>query len=201
LEFQLSTDRDLAEGFLEMKEAEAKDQHKSITGALKSAAASPEWEFEQINFVMCNRGLVVESNCHTKLKKLDVQEGKQNKLFADSAQSGECVLPPAGARRYEANYPRDRGRTLGTICTCEEIEGGTLAQACTASKLGPVERWWTQDDKLGITAQSETLPKSPEDGRISGILLIRIAFCHVSENLPPHCLVYVTMNIDFCLLC
>ena len=111
LEFQRSTDGDLAEGFLEVKEAEANDQHKSITGALKAAAASPEWEFEQINFVMCNRGLVVESNFHTKLKKLDVQEGKQNKLFADSAQSGECVLPPAGARRYEANYPRDRGRT------------------------------------------------------------------------------------------
>ena len=36
---------------------------------------------------------------------------------------------------------RDRGRTLGTMCTCEEIERGTHAQR--ASELGPVERWWT----------------------------------------------------------
>ena len=37
---------------------------------------------------------------------------------------------------------RDRGRTLGTMCTCEEIERGT--HACRASKLGPVEGWCTQ---------------------------------------------------------
>jgi len=41
LEFQRSTDRD--EEFLEVKEAEANEQHKSIIGALKAAA--PEWEF------------------------------------------------------------------------------------------------------------------------------------------------------------
>ena len=41
-----------------MKDAEAHEQHKSIIGALKAAA--PEWEFEQINFVVGNRGLVVE---------------------------------------------------------------------------------------------------------------------------------------------
>ena len=44
-----------------------------------------------------------------------------------------------------------RGRTLGTMCTCEETERGT--HAWKASKLGPVERWWTQDGKLGITIQ------------------------------------------------
>ena len=43
------------------------------------------------------------------------------------------------------------GRTLGTMCTCEEIERGT--HACRASKQGPVERLWTQDGKLGITSQ------------------------------------------------
>jgi len=37
------------------------------------------------------------------------------------------------------------------MCTCEEIERGTYA--CKASKLGPVERWWTQDGKLGLTIQ------------------------------------------------
>ena len=48
LEFKRSTDRD--GGFLKMKDAEANEQHKSIIGALKVAA--PEWEFEQINFVV-----------------------------------------------------------------------------------------------------------------------------------------------------
>ena len=47
-------------------------------------------EFEQIDFVVGIRGSVVESDFYTKLKKhdiklkkLDVQEGKKDKLFAD----------------------------------------------------------------------------------------------------------------------
>ena len=80
LEFKQSTDRD--EVFLEVKDAEENEQHKSIIGALKAAA--PQWEFEQINFVVGNRRSMVESNFYNKLKKwLDVQEGKKNKLFAD----------------------------------------------------------------------------------------------------------------------
>jgi len=43
---------------------------------------SPEWEFEQINFVVGNRGSVVESDFYTKLKKLDIQKGKADKLTA-----------------------------------------------------------------------------------------------------------------------
>ena len=66
---------------LEVNEAEANEQHKSIIGALKDAA--PKWEFEEINFVVGNRGSVVESDLYTKLEKLDVQEGKKDKLFAD----------------------------------------------------------------------------------------------------------------------
>jgi len=64
-----------------MKEAEANEQHKNIIGALKVAA--PEWEFEQINFVLGNRGSVVESDCYSKIKKLDVPKGNKDKLFAD----------------------------------------------------------------------------------------------------------------------
>jgi len=79
LEFKRSTDRD--EGFLDVKDAEANEQHKNIIGALKAAA--PECEFEQINFVVGNRGSVVESDFYTKLEKLDVQEGGKDKLFAD----------------------------------------------------------------------------------------------------------------------
>jgi len=79
LKFKRSTDRD--EGFLEVKDAGANEQHKSIIGALKAAA--PEWEFEQINIVVGNRGSMVESDFYTKHKKLDIQEGKKDKLFAD----------------------------------------------------------------------------------------------------------------------
>jgi len=79
LEFKQSTDRD--EGFLEVKEAEANAQHKSTISALKASA--PKWEFEQINFEVGNRGSVVESDCYTKLQKLDVQKRKKDKLFAD----------------------------------------------------------------------------------------------------------------------
>jgi len=63
LVFNLSTERD--EVFLEVKDAEANEQNKSIISALKVAA--PEWEFEQINFVVGNCGSVVESDFYTKL--------------------------------------------------------------------------------------------------------------------------------------
>jgi len=92
-----------------VKEAETNEQHKSIIRALKAAAL--EWEFEHINFVVGNRGSVSESDFYTKLKKLDVQEGIKRQALRQScdtgmqsAQSGDCVLPPAGARRYEANH-------------------------------------------------------------------------------------------------
>ena len=42
-----------------------------------------EWEFEQINFVVSKRRSVVESDFYTKLKKLDINEVKKHKLFAD----------------------------------------------------------------------------------------------------------------------
>jgi len=64
-----------------VKDAEANEQHKSIISALKAAAS--EWEFEQINFVAGNRRLAVESDFYTKLKKLDIQVWKKDKLFAD----------------------------------------------------------------------------------------------------------------------
>jgi len=89
-----------------------KKKEKSIISALKVAAS--KCEFEQINFVVGNRGSVVESDFCTKLKKLDVQEGKQRQALCRScdtalavmrsAQSGDCVLPPAGARRCKANH-------------------------------------------------------------------------------------------------
>ena len=74
-----------------------------------------------------NRGSVVESDFYTKLKSFDAQEGKKDKLFDDnvktgmrSAQSGDCVLPPAGAKRCEANH--------------REIEGEHRAQCARMSR-------------------------------------------------------------------
>ena len=65
---------------------------------------------------------------------------------------------------------------MGTMCTCEEIERGT--HACKASKLGPVERWWTQDCKLGITIQD---PPS-ESGRRTHLLYFTYSYCILSRN-------------------
>ena len=75
------------------------------------------------------------------------------------------------------------------MCTCEEIERGT--HTCKASKLGP-----SKDGGLKVVnweSQSKTPPQSPKDGHVYCILLICIAFCHVSENLPLRCLFYVNM--------
>jgi len=58
---------------------------------------------------------------------------------------------------------------------CEEIERGT--HACRASKLGPVERWWTQDGELGITIQD--LP--PETGRRTHLLYFTYSYCILSR--------------------
>ena len=58
-------------------------------------------------------------------------------------------------KEVQGQLQRERGRALGTMCVCE-IERGT--HACKASKLGPVERWWTQDGKLWITIQ-DTPPR------------------------------------------
>ena len=70
---------------------------------------------------------------------------------------------------------RDRGRTLGTVCTCEEIERGT--HAYRASKLGPVERWWTQDVILAITIQDPL----PESGRRTHLLYFTYLYCILSR--------------------
>jgi len=103
-----------------VREAEANEQHKSIIGAL--TAAAPKWEFEQINFVVGNRGSVVESDFYTKLKKLDVQEGKKDKLFADHVTQVSEVCPSSSRCKEVQGQPqKDRGRTSGTICTCNEM--------------------------------------------------------------------------------
>jgi len=77
LEFKRSTDR--YEGFPQVKEAEANEQHKSIIGALKAAAL--EWKFEQINFVVGNRRSVVQSDFYTKLKKLDTTRRRKRQAL------------------------------------------------------------------------------------------------------------------------
>ena len=82
---------------------------------------------------------------------------------------------------------------MGTMCTCEEIERGT--HACRASKLGPVERWWTQDGKLRITTQDP--PRVRKTDTFIVFLLIHIILYHVSKNLLIRCLFYVTIKMYF----
>jgi len=78
-------------------------------------------------------------------------------------------------KEVQGQLQRDRGRTLGTMCTCEEIERGT--HACKVSKLGPVERWWTQDGILGITIQDSL----PESGRRTHLLYFTYSYCILSH--------------------
>ena len=101
LEFKLATGRD--EWFIEVKEAEANEQHKSIIGALKAAAL--DWEFEQINFVVGNRGFggwerllnqAQKAWCTRRKKRQARRRPCETGMW--SAQSGDCFLPPAGAR-------------------------------------------------------------------------------------------------------
>ena len=61
------------------------------------------------------------------------------------------------------------------MCTCEEIERGT--HACKASKLRHVERWWTQDAKLGITIQDPP----PESRRRTHLLYFTYSYCILSR--------------------
>jgi len=88
---------------------------------------------------------VVESYFYTKLKKLDIQEEEKRQALRRScdtgmrrAQSGDRVLPPAGARRYEANH---RG-----------IEGEHWAQCARVGKsreehsLVKRQRWGPSND-------------------------------------------------------
>jgi len=46
-------------------------------------------------------------------------------------------------------------------------------------------------------SQSKTTPQGPEDGHIYCILFIRIAFCHVSENLPLHCTLRTSISVFY----
>jgi len=86
-------------------------------------------------------------------------------------------LCPSSSRCKEvrSQLQRDRGSTLGTVCTCEEIERGT--HACRASQLGPIEWRWTQDGKLGITIQD--LP--PESRRQTHLLYLAYSYCTLSR--------------------
>ena len=74
-------------GFRMVIEAEADEQYKSIISA--SRAAAPKWDLEQIIFAVGNCGSVVESDFYTKLKRLDVQEGrKERQTVGQSCDTG-----------------------------------------------------------------------------------------------------------------
>ena len=106
---------------------------KWIEGRCVRKAAAPEWEFEQIqvNFVVGNRGSVVESDFYTKLKKLNVQQGGKDKLFVDHViqvcEAYNQVIASFLQQVQGSKRPNIKGsrENLGTMCTCEEIERGT----------------------------------------------------------------------------
>jgi len=89
---------------------------------------------------------------------------------------------------------RDRGRKY--LAQCARLRGCTEEHTLTEH-----QRWGSSNDSglrmVKWESQSKT-PQSLEHKHICCILLIRIVFCHVSKNLPLHCLFYVSMNICFC---
>jgi len=137
---------------------------------------------------------VVESDYYTRLIKLDVQEGKIDKLFANHMiqvckAHTRLIVSFRVFQQVKRGARPTRGieRESGTMCTCEEIERGR--HAYTASKLVPVKQWWTQNVKLGITIQE--IPTSPK----TNTFVVFYLFCHVSKNLSLNCLFYATMNM------
>jgi len=91
-EFKRSTDKD--EGFLEVKDAEDNEQHKSIIDALKVAA--PEWEFEQINLWWVTADQWLRATSTPSTKSLIYKKEKQDKLFTDHVtqvcKAHNCVI-------------------------------------------------------------------------------------------------------------
>jgi len=80
-------------------------------------------------------------------------------------------------KEVQGQPQRDRGRTLGTMCMCEEsrVEHTFIER----QSWGPLN-----DSGLRMVnwKSSETPPHSPEDGHIYCTSLIRIVFCHVSKT-------------------
>ena len=68
-----------------VKEDEANKQHRSIIEVLR--AASPDWTFEQINFMAGRCGAVVENDFYNKrLDKLNVQARKRDQILLAHVQ-------------------------------------------------------------------------------------------------------------------
>ena len=82
----------------------------------------------------------------TLMSTLTVVTRRVSKNLQHGRSGGEGTgLCPCSSRCKEVRGQpqRDQGRTLGTMRMCEEIEKGK--HSCRASKLGPVEQWWTQE--------------------------------------------------------
>ena len=78
-----------------------------------------------MNSVVGNHGSVVESDIYTKLKKLDVQEGKKDKIFADHV-SQVCEAHDWVNLSFHQQVQglarlttKGSGRMMGTFCTCK----------------------------------------------------------------------------------
>jgi len=84
LELKRSSDRN--EDFPRVKEDGTNEQDKSLSIVEAFKVAAPEWTFEQINFVAGRRGSVVEDDFYNKLKRLNVQAGKMDKILAAHVQ-------------------------------------------------------------------------------------------------------------------
>jgi len=72
---------------------EAKTSSRKASSVRSEQLLPPKSEFEKINFVVVSRGSAVKSDCYTKLKTINVQEEKKDKLCADHmTQVYKCTI-------------------------------------------------------------------------------------------------------------
>ena len=159
LEFKQSTDRE--EGFLKVKEAAAKEQHSSIIEVFRAVADG--WAVEHVNFVVGNRGSVMEGDFYEKLEKLDVEAEKKDNIFSDHVTQ-ICEAHDRVILSYlqqihgsPGQMREDQEPTLGKMCMCRKQETRTWSSAEGTSNESGISI-------VKLRATIKSARQSPEDG-------------------------------------
>jgi len=88
-----------------------------------------------------------------------------------------CVWDPPFGWWGALVTPRTHHCWSSTTSNQHTISTNPKIGVSRASKLGPVERWWTQDGKLGITIQGPP----PESGRRTYLSYFTYSYCILSR--------------------
>jgi len=123
-------------------------------------------------------------------------------LIVTHAESDSCALYlvdcsawPIFRKLLVCSIPRHASEIWSSLYSSQQPQG-ILQTSSICAGCGP----YLPENLPGPLCSS----RKAFSAYLSASLLLqqfcRIAFCHVSENLPLHCLFYVTMNICFCFL-